>query len=111
MLRAYSYAGAYEKMRSYHIKSHPAILKIHCKIFEDNSGALEMACSPKIHPCTKHINNAYHHFREYTQPTSEGAKPTVEIVPVSTEEQLGDMLTKPLPAPAFIKFRKTLLGW
>ena len=100
-----------KEMRSYHIKSHPAIPKIHCNIFEDNSGALEMACSPKIHPCTKHINNAYHHFREYTHPTSEGAKPTVEIVPVSTEEQLGDMLTKPLPAPAFIKFRKTLLGW
>ena len=69
-----------------------------------------MARSPKIHPCTKHINNAYHHFREYTQPTPDGAKPIVEIVPVSTEEQLGDMLTKPLLAPAFIKFRKTLLA-
>ena len=99
-----------KEMHSYHIKSHPATSKIHCKVFEDNSGALEMACTPKIHPRTKHINNAYHHFHEYTQPASDGAKPTVEIVPVSTEEQLGDMLTKPLPAPAFIKFHKTLLG-
>ena len=69
-----------------------------------------MACSPKIRPRTKHINNAYHHFCEYTQRTSGSNKPTVEIVPVSTEEQLGDMLTKPLPAPVFIKFRKALLG-
>ena len=97
-------------MRSYHIKSHPATPKIHCKIFEDNGRALEMAHTPKIRPHTKHINNAYHHFCEYTQLASDGAKPTVEIVPVSTEEQLCSMLTKPLLAPAFIKFRKTLLG-
>ena len=70
-----------------------------------------MACSPKICPRTKHINNAYHHFREYTQPPPGSNKPTVEIVPVSNEEQLGDMLTKLLPAPVFIKFRKALLGW
>ena len=100
-----------KEMRSYHIKSHPATPKIHCKIFEDNSGAIKMARTPKICPCTKHTYNAYHLFCEYTQPASDGAKPTVEIVPVSTEEQLGDMLTKPLPAPAFIKFHKTLLGW
>ena len=70
-----------------------------------------MARSPKIHPRTKHINNAYHHFHEYTQPTSDSNKPTVEFFPVSTEKQLGNMLTKPLPAPVFIKFRKALLGW
>ena len=98
-------------MRSYHIKSHPAIPKIHCKVFEDNSGALEVAHTPKLCPHTKHINNAYHHFHEYTQPSSKSTKPTIEIVPVSTDEQLGDMLTKPLPDPAFIKFHKTLLGW
>ena len=74
-------------MRSYDIKSHPVILKIHCKVFEDNSGALEMACTPKLRPCMKHINNAYHHFCEYTQPPSDGTKPTIEIVPVSTDEQ------------------------
>ena len=62
-----------------------------------------MACTPKLHPWTNHINNAYHHFREYTQPSSDGAKPTVEIVPVSTEEQIGDMLTK---APSGSRFRQ-----
>ena len=36
------------EMHSYDIKSHPARLKIHCKVFEDNSGALEMAHTPKL---------------------------------------------------------------
>ena len=100
-----------KEMHSYNIKSHHAMPKIHCKVFKDNSGALEMAHTPKLQPQTKHINNAYHHFHEYTQPSSDSAKPTIEIVPISTDEQLGDMLTKPLLAPAFIKLRKTLLGW
>lgn len=37
--------------------------KIHCKAFEDNSGALEMARTPKMRPRTKHMNIKYHHFR------------------------------------------------
>jgi hypothetical protein len=35
---------------------------IHCKIFENNSGALEMARAPRMRPRTKHINIKYHHF-------------------------------------------------
>ena len=97
-----------KEMHSHDIKSHPAMLKIHCKVFKDNNGALEMACTPKLQPHTKHINNTYYHFHEYTQPSSDGAKPTIEIVPISIDEKLGDMLTKPLPAPAFIKLCKTL---
>ena len=34
----------------------PTIPQIHCKTFEDNSGALELARTPKMRPCTKHIN-------------------------------------------------------
>ena len=37
--------------------------KVHCTVFEDNSGALELARLPKIRPRTKHINQSYHHFR------------------------------------------------
>ena len=36
-----------------------------CKVFKDNSGTLEMACLPKIHPQTKHINQYFHHFHKY----------------------------------------------
>ena len=86
-----------KEMHSYDIKLHSTRPKIHCKIFEDNSCALEMACTPKVQPCTKHINNAYHHFCEYTQPPSNGAKPIIEIVPISTAEQLGDCYFSSLP--------------
>ena len=39
--------------------------RIHCTVFEDNSGALELARLPKMRPRTKHINQSYHHFREH----------------------------------------------
>jgi hypothetical protein len=38
--------------------------EVHCKEFEDNSGALEMARTPKMRPRTKHLKIKYHHFRE-----------------------------------------------
>jgi hypothetical protein len=38
--------------------------KMHCKIFEDNSGALEMATTHKHRPRTKHLNVKLHHFRD-----------------------------------------------
>ena len=37
--------------------------KVHCTVFEDNSGALELARLPKIRPRTKHITQSYHHFQ------------------------------------------------
>ena len=40
---------------------------VYCKVFEDNSGALELACLPKFRPCTKHINTVWHHFREHVR--------------------------------------------
>ena len=38
--------------------------KMHCKVFEDNAGAIEIANVPKLRPRTKHLNIKYHHFRE-----------------------------------------------
>ena len=35
---------------------------VYCKAFEDNSGALEITCLPKMCPGTKVINVIYHHF-------------------------------------------------
>ncbi len=40
---------------------------VYCKVFEDNSGALELARLPKLHPSTKHINVCYHHFHKHVQ--------------------------------------------
>ena len=40
---------------------------VRCELFEDNSGALELATVHKMRPRTKHINIKYHHFWEYVQ--------------------------------------------
>ena len=78
---------------------------IHCKVFEDNSGALEIATVHKYGPRTKHINTQYHHFRQYVD---EGK---ITIVAIKTENQRADMLTKSLTAVLFEKFRRAIQGW
>ncbi len=77
---------------------------VHCKVFEDNSGALELARLPKLRPRTKHINVCYHHFREHVR------KGLIKIFPVSTDNQIADALTKALSQNTFIRHRKHLCG-
>ena len=78
---------------------------VFCKAFKDNSGALELAKSPKLYPRTKHINLPYHHFREYMR------KRLIQLFPISTEFQLADIFSKPLPRNLFEKFGKSIMGW
>jgi len=79
--------------------------KIHCKVFEDNAGATEIANAPKMRPRTKHLNIKYHHFRE------EVKKGTISIYHTRTEEQIADIFTKPLLEQPFTKFREKMMGW
>ena len=78
---------------------------IKCKAFEDNTGALALAMTPKLRPRTKHINLVYHHFREAVR------QGTIEVIHVGTKDQIGDMFTKPLAQNDFVKFRKLLMKW
>jgi hypothetical protein len=79
--------------------------KVHCKAFEDNGGALEMARTPKMLPRTKHLNIKYHHFREAVE---EGL---VSIHSIGMKEQLTDIFTKPLLSTTFQFLRKKIMGW
>ena len=79
--------------------------KVHCTVFEDNSISLELARPPKICPRTKHINQLLHHFREYVE------RQEVMIQSTPTDEQLADILTKPLVEATFIRHRKAIMGW
>ena len=79
--------------------------KVHCKVFEDNSGALEIASVHKWRPRTKHIATKLHHFRSYVE------RKEITIHPIDTKEQPADILTKPLAVELFIKFRKMIIGW
>jgi hypothetical protein len=81
--------------------------KIMCRVFEDNSGALELANVPKMRPRTKHINLVYHHFRSRVK-TRSNPNGDVTIEYVETENQLADILTKPLAAPQFESLRKRI---
>ena len=86
-------------------KLHPTF---HCKIFEDNSGAIYLATGvkhPKMRPRTKHIIIKYHHFRHAV------AKGDVTVEHIASEDQLADILTKPLPVDPFTKLRFLLMVW
>ena len=78
---------------------------VHCKLFEDNSGAVELSKVPKMRPRTKHINTKYHHFRQFV------FDKLITIQQVATSDQLADLLTKNLPEALFLKFRKIVCGW
>jgi hypothetical protein len=81
------------------------LAQVHCRVFEDNSGALELARIPKMRPRTKHLNVKYHHFREHVR------KGLISVHPISTLEQQADIYTKPLPQDLFQKFRLAIFGW
>jgi len=78
---------------------------VYCKLFEDSSAALEIARVLKMRPRTKHINIKYHHFREYVK------KGIIKVLPISTDDQLADIDTKPLPFSTFVKSRELLMKW
>ena len=64
-----------------------------------------MATEIKFSPRTKHIALKYHHFR------SQVKSGHVVIHYRPTEEQLADLLTKPLSKEAFFTLRYMLCGW
>jgi hypothetical protein len=79
-----------------------------CRIFEDNSGAVEWATSvksPKMRPRTKHINTKYHHFRQQKQ---EGR---IVIKAIGTEDMLVDILTKVVNEETLLWLRPQIMGW
>ena len=76
----------------------------YCKVFEDNSGALELARLSKLRPRTKHINVCYHHFCKHVR------KGLIKIFPIDTKEQIADALTKALPQNDFQRHCRYMCG-
>ena len=74
-------------------------------VFEDNTGATELARCPKMRPRTKHIAIKYHHFRDHV------ANGNVQVENISTHDQIADIFTKPLTEAKFAHLRKFLIGW
>ena len=81
--------------------------KMHVCIHEDNAGALVLANTlpPQSTPASKHYAVKTHWFRE------KCLEMKIEIIKISTTEQLGDICTKCLPVATFQYLRKKLMGW
>jgi hypothetical protein len=94
-----------EELRSYGLQAKVTAPQVKCKVFEDNSGALEMARVHKYRPRTKHLNVKLHHFRSYVESGQ------IEIHPISTHDNFADYLTKPLNAQVLEPLRKAVMGW
>ena len=93
------------EMSAQGIKINHATPKIKCKVFEDNSGALEMTKTHKYMPRTKHLNVRLHHFRDYV------TRQEITIHPIGTLDQSADYLTKPLNQTDLERHRKKIMGW
>lgn len=78
---------------------------VRCRVFEDNSGALEMLKIDKYHPRTKHLSCRLHHFRSYVDDRQ------ITIQKVNTSEQDADMLSKPVNIEVLRRCRKKMMGW
>jgi hypothetical protein len=79
--------------------------KIHCKVFKDNSGALEMANVHKLRPRTKHLAVSWHHFRHHV------TNGDITVLPIGTNDQLADCLTKSVDYATLKRHRMAIMGW
>ena len=61
---------------------------VHCTVFEDNKGCIDLVKTPRMRPRTKHIGLKYHHFRKHV------LDKTISIEYIDTKEQIADIFTK-----------------
>ena len=80
-------------------------VKVHCRVFRDNSGAIEMAVVHKWRPRTKHLATKLHHFQSYVNSGE------ISIHMIDTSLQPVDVLTKPLNSELLRRHIKTIMGW
>jgi hypothetical protein len=78
---------------------------VHCRLHEDNSGAMEILKKAKYQPRTKHLLVKLHHFRDYV------TKGNISIHSISTHDQQADYLTKPVNEEILTKLRRLVQGW
>jgi len=68
----------------------------------DNIGATYLTANPLYHARTKHIEIDYHFVRDTV------VKKTLDVWFISGQDQLADILTKPLAAARFIILKSNL---
>jgi Reverse transcriptase (RNA-dependent DNA polymerase) len=78
------------------IQPHPTPL------LTDNESALALAKDPRFHARAKHINTRCHYIRECIDNSD------IYLSYVNTDDNIADILTKPLAAPNFLRLRSFL---
>ena len=73
-----------------------------CEIYCDNSSTIKLSKNPVMHGRSKHIAIRYYFLRDLSK------NGEVELKYCSTQEQLADIMTKPLKLDAFVKLRDQL---
>jgi hypothetical protein len=71
-------------------------------IYCDNQSCLKLTENPVFHDRSKHIEMKYHFIRDLVQ------KGAIKLQYIRTEEQIADILTKPLSFGKFVQFRDKL---
>jgi hypothetical protein len=73
-------------------------------VFEDNWVCIYLSRNAVMHNKSKHIDVRVYHLRDLVKAG------IMQLVKVSTGEQVADAFTKSLPEPAFRKHREVMLG-
>jgi len=71
-------------------------------IFIDSTSAISLAKNPVLHSRSKHIDVRFHFLRDHYE------KGDVELTHVSTDNQVADILTKPLEQATYARLRGEL---
>lgn len=71
-------------------------------MFEDNQGCIALAKNPTNHSRIKHIDIKYHFIRDRIE------RKDIELRYIETENNLADVMTKPLAKDRFIDLRKSM---
>jgi hypothetical protein len=69
----------------------------------DSTSAISIVKNPVLHSKTKHIDVRYHFLRDHQE------KGDIELCHVDTQNQLADILTKPLDQATFARFWGSLV--
>jgi hypothetical protein len=94
-----------EELKASGIKIKTTMPMVHCKVFKDNMGVIELATNHKFQPCTRHIAMRYHHFCPHA---TQGK---IKILHIDTALHPADQLTKPVLEDVLRCHRKTIQGW
>ena len=77
---------------------------VQCRAFQDNSGALELASTPKYRPRTRYLSVKLFHFRHFAK------QKRITLSKCDTHEQTADVFTKSLDVETFTLHRTSICG-